>query len=190
MNDLINVIDQKVKLTQSDIDLCQTFFVSVKHPKNTLLDSHNKIPDTLYFISKGYMRLFYLDDNGDEATTHINAPNSFITPFLSFINQFKAKESLQCVTDCELLKIARSDLATLIAKSDKFKAFSLIIFEQAINATETRANDLATLSAEQRYKKLLTNQPDILQNVPIQQIASYLGIKPESLSRIRRQIIN
>ena len=55
-----------------------------------------------------------------------------------------------------------------------------------MSLTDVRANDLATLSAEQRYKKLLETQPEILQNAPIQYIASFLGIKPQSLSRIRK----
>jgi hypothetical protein len=63
-----------------------------------------------------------------------------------------------------------------------------LIFQEAFSNIQTRANDLATLSAEQRYKKLIETNADILQNVPIQYIASFLGMKPESLSRIRRQM--
>jgi ribosomal protein L10 len=77
----------------------------------------------------------------------------------------------------------------LIDKNENFKNFSLIIFEQAMANTNIRANDLATLTAELRYKKLLQEQPEIIQNVPVQYIASYLGIKPQSLSRIRKQMI-
>jgi predicted GTPase len=65
-----------------------------------------------------------------------------------------------------------------------------VIFEHAFLSTATRANDLATLSAEQRYKKLMVQHPEIIHNIPIQHIASFLGMKPESLSRIRRQIIS
>ena len=80
-------------------------------------------------------------------------------------------------------------LVELIDKNENFKNFSLIIFEQAMASTNIRANDLATLTAELRYKKLLEMQPEIIQNVPVQYIASYLGMKPQSLSRIRKQLI-
>ena len=169
--------------------MCKTYFEPIAIAKNTVLEEQGKIPRCLYFISSGFVRLFYYDDNGGEATTHVGSPNGFITSFLSFIHQKQSKENVACITDCALLKISHSALVTLIDKSENFKKFSLIIFEQAIASTETRANDLATLTAEQRYKKLLEEQPMILQNVPIRQIASFLGIKPESLSRIRRQII-
>ncbi len=135
------------------------------------------------------MRLFYYDDNGDEVTTLIASPNRFITSFLDFIHQKKSNENLECITDCEFYRIERSKMLELIDKNENFKKFSLVIFEQAIATNQIRANDFATLTADLRYKKLMEQQPEIIQNVPIQYIASYLGIKPQSLSRIRKQLL-
>ncbi len=187
---LIDTIAKTVVLTKEDIQLCDQYFETVSISKNTVLEEQDKIPEYLYFITSGFMRLFYLDENGDEITTNLSSSNSFLASFLSFIHQKKAKENVECISECEIVRIHRPNLATLIKQSENFKKFSLIIFEHAITSTENRANDLATLSAEQRYKKLMENQPEILQNVPIQYIASFLGMKPESLSRIRRKIIN
>ena len=186
---LIEIISQTVPLTETDVKLCDTYFELITISKNSIIEEQDKTPQYLYFIASGFMRLFYYDENGDEITSHISSGNSFFASFLSFINQKKAKENVECITECDLLKISRPNLVTLIESSENFKNFSLIIFEQAIASTEIRANDLATLVAEQRYKKLMETQPTILQNVPIQYIASFLGIKPQSLSRIRRQII-
>ena len=185
---LINIINKTVTLTANDVQLCNQFFETVLISKNTILEEQDKIPAYLYFISSGFVRLFYKDENGDEITTNLSSSNAFIASFMSLIHQKKAKENVECITECEIVKIHRNNLLALIDKSENFKQFSLIIFEHAITSTENRANDLATLSAEQRYKKLMENQPEILQNVPIQYIASFLGMKPESLSRIRRQI--
>jgi CRP/FNR family transcriptional regulator, anaerobic regulatory protein len=187
---LIEAISKKIILTEEDKQLCASYFELVTSAKNTVLEQQDKIPRYLYFVSAGFMRLFYADDNGAEATTYFGTPGDFIASFLSFINGAKAKESVACITDCEILRILKTDLTELISKSDNFKQFSLIIFEQAIGAAEKRANDLATLNAGQRYRKLMEQQPEILQHIPIQYIASFLGIKPESLSRIRRQIIS
>jgi CRP/FNR family transcriptional regulator, anaerobic regulatory protein len=186
---LIKNINTKVSFTASDIELCQQYFTVHNYPRNTIIDEQDKIPQQLHFINSGYMRLFFYDDNGDEATNYIAAPRQFIAPFLSLVNQQKATENVECITDCEILTIKRDDVFTLIAQSENFKQFSVGIFENALAASQLRANDLATLSAEQRYKKLIDTQPHILQNVPIQYIASYLGIKPQSLSRIRKQFI-
>ena len=136
------------------------------------------------------MRLFYYDENGDEIITNLSTEGSFMASFLSFINGLAAKENVECITDCELLRIVKPNLKKMIDESENFKQFSLIIFQQAIALAEIRANDLATLNAEQRYRKFIANQSSILQNVPVQYIASFLGMKPESLSRIRRQIIS
>jgi CRP/FNR family transcriptional regulator, anaerobic regulatory protein len=187
---LITAISQKVHLTPSDIDLCTNNFEQVSFAKNYIIEEQDKIPEYLYFIASGFMRLFYYDANGDEVTTQINQAMGFTASYLRFIHGIKAKENVECITDCDLLRISKNNLKDIIDKSESFKVFSLMIFEQAIITAENRANDLATLNAEQRYKKLLFEKPEILQNVPIQYIASYLGMKPESLSRIRRQIIN
>jgi CRP/FNR family transcriptional regulator, anaerobic regulatory protein len=187
---LLHIISQKVTLNENDIQLCSTYFEPISYPKNYIVEEQDKIPEYLYFIVSGFMRLFYYDENGDENTNQINVPTNFVASYLSLIQGTSAKENLECITDCNLFRIKKSDLRTLIDESENFKSFSLIIFETAMANTEIRANDLATLNAEQRYRKLLETQADILQNVPIQYIASYLGMKPESLSRIRKNIIN
>lgn len=185
---LIQAIEKTVNPTPDDTALCEAAFEPVNVVKNTILEKTDTVPQHLYFINSGVMRLFYVDDSGIEITSHLASANSFITPFLSFVHSKKAKENLESITDCKLLKIAKTQLMALIQQSENFKQFSLVIFEQAIASAEVRANDLATLNAEQRYKKLLAHQPLLLQFVPVQYIASFLGMKPESLSRIRRQI--
>ena len=105
------------------------------------------------------------------------------------LSQTKSNENLECITNCEFYKIERSKLVELIDKSENFKKLSLAIFEQSVATTQLRANDFATLTAELRYKKLVEQQPELIKNVPVQYIASYLGIKPQSLSRIRKQLI-
>lgn len=187
-NILIKTISKKTTLTDSDIELCNKYFESITITQNTIIEEQNTILQYLYFINSGYMRLFYYDENGDENTTYINSTGGFITSYLSFIHGTKSIENIECVTDCNLLRIKKADLKELIDKSENFKQFSLIIFEEAIGTTGVRANDLATLNAEQRYKKLVKNYPEVIQNVPLQFIASYLGIKSESLSRIRKNI--
>jgi CRP-like cAMP-binding protein len=190
LNKLVEVISKTVILSDEDIERCESYFELVNISKNTVLEEQGKKPNFLYFASSGFMRLFYYDENGDEQTNYLCAPTGFIASFLSFINQVNAAENVECITDCEVLRISNANLKKLIDESENFKKFSLVIFEHAFLSTATRANDLATLSAEQRYKKLMVQHPEIIHNIPIQHIASFLGMKPESLSRIRRQIIS
>ena len=186
---LFQEISKTIQLDVNDKTFCKQYFETITVNRNTIIEDQEKIPLFLYFIDKGFMRLFYYDENGDEITTYLCSPNGFIASFLNLINQLPATENVECITDCQLLKISRQNLISLIDKSENFKMFSLSIFEKVMALSQIRANDLATLTAELRYKKMIAEQPHLLQNIPIQYIASFLGIKPQSLSRIRRQII-
>lgn len=186
---LLKLIAQKVSLSDKDKALCEQHFEPVLFPKNRVIEEENKIPQHLYFIVSGFVRLFYYNDNGEEVTTHINCPPGFITSYFNFNNQTKATENLECVTECELLRISKTNLDKITSQSATFKDFSIWVFQQSLSYNENRSKELATLTAEQRYLKLIENFPNILQSVPLQYIASFLGMNPKSLSRIRKEII-
>jgi len=188
-NHLIQLISQNIILSDEDKDLCIRYFEPVLYPKNRILEEEGKIPTYLYFVISGFVRLFHYNDKGDEVTTHINCPPGFITSYTNFTNQTKSDEMLECITSCELLRITKHDLDMLIQQRSTFKDFSFMVFQQSLLYNEKRAKELAILSAEQRYLKLMTEHPEVLQNVPMQYIASFLGMNPKSLSRIRKQII-
>lgn len=187
---LLKYIASNITLNEKDIALIEKYFEPVLYPKNRIIEEEGKIPQYLYYIVSGYLRLFHYNENGDEVTTHINCPPGFFTSYFNFINQTRADENVECVTDCELLRITKEELDLLTAESNVMKDFSIRVFQQSITYNENRSKELATLTAEQRYIKLIQNYPDILHNVPVQYIASFLGMKAESLSRIRRKLMN
>jgi CRP/FNR family transcriptional regulator, anaerobic regulatory protein len=186
---LLEIIRQQIPITDKDAELCTENFEPIIFPKNRIIEDEGKIPRYLYFVVSGYMRLFHYNDNGDEVTSHINCPPGFITSYFNFINQTKATENVECITECELLRITKNNLDLITSKSDAFKDFSIWVFQQSIAYNENRAKELATLTAEQRYQKLIDNYPHIIHNVPLQYIASFLGMNAKSLSRIRKQMI-
>jgi CRP-like cAMP-binding protein len=186
---LLAEISQIRKLTVEDRDNVKKNFIPVSATRNSVLEEQGKVPQYLYFIDSGFMRLFYYDENGEEQTTFLSSQSGFIASFSSLINQTKATENVECITDCELFKISYVDAKKLVENSENFKNFFLVMFEKSISSASTRANDLAMLNAEQRYQKMIDQQPHFIQNIPLQYIASYLGIKPQSLSRIRKQAI-
>lgn len=186
---LLKLIAENVTLTDNDTDLCKQYFEPVLFPKNLIIEEEGRIPKYLYFVVSGFVRLFHYNDKGDEVTTHINCPPGFITSYFNFINQTKANDNVECITECELLKITKNNLDLLTQQSTAFKDFSILVFQQSLAYNENRSKELATLTAEQRYQKLIDNYPTILHNVPLQYIASFLGMNPKSLSRIRKEII-
>ncbi len=187
---LIKDISTKHKIQKEDIELYKALFQPVLMPKNRILEEAGKIPQYLYYIVSGFMRLFYYNDSGDEVTTHINCSHGFFTSFSEFTKQTNALANVETITECQLLRISKPDYDTLMNKSAFWKDYGMYVLQESVVYNEDRSKDLATLSAEQRYLKLMKSRPDILQNVPLQYIASFLGIKPESLSRIRRNVIS
>lgn len=185
---LIKTITHTTRLSDSDNALIEECFEPVLLPKNRVVEEEGYIPKHLYFVVSGYMRLFGYDENGEEITSHINCPPGFITSYTHFINQTRATENVECITECELLRITKKRLDRLVQQSPALKDFSIHVFQQSLAYNENRARELASLSAESRYKKLIDNFPDILHNVPLQYIASFLGMNAKSLSRIRRNL--
>ncbi|MEN5231963.1 Crp/Fnr family transcriptional regulator [Sphingobacterium faecium] len=186
---LIELITQHVPLSAQHQELCRRFMEPVFYPKNSIIEEEGKVPDYLYYVVSGFLRLFHYNDKGDEVTTHINCPPGFITSYTHFNNGSCSEENLECITECELLRITKVDLDLLIKQIPSFKDFSIYVFQQSLSYNEKRSKELATLTAEQRYLRLMDVQPELLQNVPMQYIASFLGMNPKSLSRIRKQII-
>ncbi|KAF2328057.1 Crp/Fnr family transcriptional regulator [Flavobacterium ginsenosidimutans] len=186
---LLQLIAQTVEISGRERDLCTQYFDRVVCSKNSILEESGRIPKYLYFVESGFVRLFHYNNKGDEVTTHINCPPGFITSYSNFISQTISDENLECITDCVLLRIAKADLDLLMRQSQGFRDFSILVFQQSLAYNEKRSKDLAALTAEQRYLKLIDERPKVLHNVPMQHIASFLGMNPKSLSRIRKQII-
>ncbi len=184
---LIKDISKYIPLSKEDIRTISESFSSITIPKNTMLEVENTSTKYLYFIINGYVRVFYTKE-GEERTTQINCPSGFITSFQSFITNSKAYDNVQTISECNLLRVTKDSLDKLNKNVKDWGIYGEKIYEQALIYNEDRTRDMILLTAEERYLKLMKTQPDIIQNVSLQYIASYIGIKPESLSRIRRQI--
>jgi CRP/FNR family transcriptional regulator, anaerobic regulatory protein len=184
---LLDYISGLFPMSKQDADLLTNCFQHSKHAKDTVLEPVGKIASNLYFILEGYVRIVQFDD-GAEITTHITGKNNFITAFHSFNSGVASKEMVKCISGCEVLSITKADYHLLTDKCTLWSAFCKYTYEKVINSAQKRTADLLALSAEKRYLKLLNENADFVQHVPIQYLASYIGIKPESLSRIRKKI--
>jgi len=181
----IEILGEMVSLKQSDESLIRDSFESVSYPKRTLLVEEGGVAGYMYFILSGYLRTYSLC-SGTEVTHHINCPLGFMTAFQSYTTQRPSREYLECITSCQLLRIRKEQLEALYWQDIRWAEVGRMVNDQIIVYNEQRNRDLINLNAEERYLKLLREHPDYLQHVPLQYIASFIGIKPESLSRIRR----
>jgi CRP-like cAMP-binding protein len=175
-------------LPESDKASIRRFFKPVFIPKNTIIEPAGTVPEYHNFIVSGYMRNFHLDQDNNEITTDLNDGSRFFTSYFHFMNQTVSSDNLQCVTDCELLRINRSDVEEGARTSITQKDYTIHILQNHLEQDKNRINDLTSLSAEDRYRKFLKEKPNIIRNVPLRYIASYLGITQRHLSRLRGEI--
>jgi len=153
-----------------------------------LLLSHGQVANRLYFIEEGFV---FLDVkiNGTQVVRHIGRKGEFITSIDSFLNQKPSDESLRKLGNSRLYFIERQELFKIWKQYPELeKIFTTYINQRLINC-QKRIGDLMTLDAERYYDKLLSDHKDIVLSVPQHELASYLGIAPQSLSRIRRNIL-
>jgi len=186
---LLKEMAKQTSVSDEDRALCLRYFEWLQVPKNTLLEEEGYIPKHIYFVLSGYVRLFHYDEDGNENTLHFNCPPGFITSYHHLINQTRSDENVEAVTDCSLLRITKADLDVMVSQSPAMKDYSIFVLQRSMIYNETRSKELATLTAEQRYLKLIDHYPDMIQHLPLQYIASFLGMNAKSLSRIRRQLI-
>lgn len=155
--------------------------------KNSHLVSINERSDSLFFIEKGLVRGYYFD-NGKEITNWFAQEQEFATCFYAFVANKPSFESLQAIEDCTLIQIPQKTLQTLYSKFPETERIGRIITENYYIKLEERVLNLQFKTAKERYQKLMDKKPSLLQRAPLGQIASYLGITQETLSRIRAEL--
>jgi CRP-like cAMP-binding protein len=144
--------------------------------------------NSLAFLEEGILQYYSLDSQGDERTTYISLPNTFVASLLSLLNDMPARESIRALVPSKLWIITKQTLMQLKNEVHGFKDFYINLLEWQICCIDKGKFDLITLTAEQRYQRLLQEEPELLQQVPLQYIASMMNITPRHLSRLRRGI--
>jgi CRP-like cAMP-binding protein len=185
---LLDSIKEVTIISDKEVEILTSVFQSITKKKKEYLVKEGSLSPNLYFIIKGYVRCFYIED-GNEITTQIYSTKDFATSFESFLNNEYSKEYIQCTSDCTLLSISKSDYDKLYQEVSNWSTFCKSVYEKHIVKISERANSLQNLSASDRYLRLLNTQPNIALNTAVKHLASYLGIKPQSLSRIRKEVI-
>lgn len=155
--------------------------------KNEYFIREGEIARQIAFTNKGYLRVYYNHEES-EITRDISPLNTFVTALPSYIKQNPSFEVIQAITDCELFIIHRNDLEYLYDNFINWQKIGRRIIEDMFVETQNRIYSLITQSAETRYKLMMKQFPDIFLHVPLQYIASFLGITSQSLSRLRKTI--
>lgn len=185
-NLLFEFIARYISLTEDEKNalLSLDLFHSVK--KGTTLLKEGQNSKESYFVLKGCIRSYYIID-GEEKTTAFYTEMDTLTPHC-VINKTPSEYFISCVED-SILTISNSDMEAVV--NNRFPKFELMcrrLSEELLAKKQIDFDEFKTSSPEERYLNLLQKRPDLIQRVPQHQLASYLGIKPQSLSRLRARI--
>jgi len=184
---LFDFISKYVELTEDEKNAIVSLDIFRSVKKGTILLKEGQKSQDNYFVLKGCIRKYYIID-GEEKTTAFYTEMEGLTPHCA-INNAPSEYFISCVDDTILI-VANTDMGVeLNTKFPKFQLMCGVLSEELLAKQQINFDEFKTSSPEQRYLNLLQNRPDLIQRVPQHQLASYLGIKPQSLSRLRARII-
>lgn len=175
------------RLSASELETVLVNFQSLQVPRKNILLRAEKTAEEIYFIRKGCLRLYYIKE-GVDISAYFFTENMFAGAYDSFITQTRSRHYLETIEDCELLCITYQKFQQLFSEHPKMNELIRKILEERFVDLHNLFTSQILDSPEERYRNLLDHRPDLLSRIPQHQLATFLGVTPVSLSRIRNRI--
>jgi len=188
INVLLSQIQEKVSLTDQDKEAIKTFFISKKLRKRQYLLQEGDICKHLAFIAVGLLRSYNVDEKGNEHISVFGWEGWWLSDFNSFLSGVPAMFNIDAIEDSELLMISLADYNALTLAVPIMDRYFRILYQNSLVTKERRLMSAITHTAEERYVQLAESNPHIIERIPQNLIASYLGFAPETLSRIKKNL--
>jgi len=180
--------NEKVSLTFEEEVMIKTYLKPKKLRKKQYLLQEGDVCKSIAFISKGVLKAYSVDDNGNEHIIQFGLEGWIISDLYSFLTGESATYNIDAIEDAELVLISKTAHEELLQKLPKYETFTRLNITGAYLAMQKRLTSIISSSLEERYANFTSLYPNIIQRVPQHMIASYMGLTPETLSRVRRRI--
>lgn len=180
-------IQKFIALSKEDYDVVASFFQPLTVKKKQNLLEEGQICRHHYFVEKGILRLFYINEKGVEHTTQFALENWWLTDHMSYQNQQPSAFNIQAVETADVLAIGLEEQARLLQQVPAMEKYFRIIYQKAYAANQFRIKYIYDLSSEESYDNFAAKNPGFVQRIPQYLLASYLGFTPEYLSELRRK---
>ncbi|MEY4539469.1 MAG: hypothetical protein RLZZ306_1226 [Bacteroidota bacterium] len=186
---LIQFIKQLVSFTDEEIQDIQHLFIEKNLKKGEFWVKAGEYNSDILFINKGMLRSYFVKQE-IEKTFDLVIENQIVTASECYASGLPSTDFIQAVEDTYLSVITKDNLDFLYSVSSKWERVGRIIFEAYAVEQEIRIRSFISETAQERYERLATEQPELMQRTPQIYLANFLGITPQSLSRLRRKIVN
>ena len=180
--------NKRVPLSESEWELIKGHLSVKKIRKKQYLLQEGDVCKQVAFVEKGALRSYTVNEDGSEHIVQFALEGWFISDMYSYLTGEPATYNIDAIEDSELVMISRASSDELLEQSPSYKSYLLQLITGAYVALQKRITATISLSLEDRYTGLIKTYPDIVQRVPQHMIASYMGLTPETLSRIRRRL--
>lgn len=187
MESLLYSIKNLITLSPVETTIVTSLFKEKKYKKGDFFLAEGKICNQVGFVVRGLLR-YYINHDGEEKTYAFSQENNFVCNYESFLPQSPSSKIIQALEDCDLLVISHADLQTLYSKVREGERFGRLAIEFVFLQLLKDINSFYTETPELRYERFLKNHADLQQRISQYHIASFVGVKPQSLSRIRKRI--
>ncbi len=185
---LFRSVTAKVTLTDVELNALKSYFIPKKIRKRQYLLNAGDVCPHITFVEHGMLRSFMSDDEGRESIVQFATEERWISDMESFFSGKEAAYNIEAIEDSEVLNLSRHAMDEMIEKLPVMERYFRLLMQNHIISLQRRVVAYMSLSAEEKYLKLMDVYPEVITRAPQQYIASYLGITPETLSRIRKQI--
>jgi CRP-like cAMP-binding protein len=189
MNELLDYFRKNIPLSEEIENRLKEIIVEKKAVKGEIILSNNSLKKEHIFVASGCLRSFYTTENGKEHTIQFAIKNWWISDYITLYTDNASIVSIESVTHSKILVIQNAEIEKLYAEFPQFEVFQRKNFQNRVAALQKRILGLLTLTASEKYNQFVENYAAFEKVLPNYQIASFLGITPESLSRIRKERI-
>lgn len=184
---LLHSIQNLITLNPKEVGIVSSLFKGRTYKRGDFFLAEGKICKHVGFVEKGLMR-YYINHDGEEKTYAFSQENDYVCNYESFLPQRPSTKIIQALEDCDVSVISHADLQVLYANVREGERFGRLAIEAVFLQILRDVTSFYTETPERRYERFIKNHSDLQQRISQYHIASYVGVKPQSLSRIRKRI--
>jgi len=188
MEKLINYINRFSLLSTSELQIIKEHVYIKKFKARAFVHEAGTICKRIGFLERGVLRSFFIDTKGNELIHNFHTVNQFAVDLLSYQENTISSMYLQAITDCEIVFVSKKADEFLTINVEKWAELNRKISNAILSEKAQNRTILSHTDAKERYLAFMKKNPELMQSVPLGQIASYLGIAQQSLSRIRKEL--